>query len=373
MSRVTAWPEARRGMCFVFHSVRAVGFVALGVLTAAPLAGQSVDTSGMELFWQTADRISSGEALSTADWDVLFGHPAYAVTETSGQRRSVITHCMPAVFAPDGDVEAALRQIPDGDTRSGLYDRVCAHLEEVRDRRPELEAWLGAFDGTRLVREGLSRAAAYLPPGVQDEVALPAVYVVLFERQGFGTEAAIVLDGLTVMGQSHEWNAAFIGHEFHHAYRGAFTARIPDTPGAALLRPLDRIVSEGVASMIDKAGYVRSATMPPGFPPEFLELVAAAPDRLARIDSALASAERNPEGFVTAGRAVSAASPWGGHLNGLYMAMAIEEAFGTGALVTVQTGPVAFFTAYHRAVDALDDGRFRFSERAIEAVVAAGR
>lgn len=346
---------------------------ALGTLFAAPLAGQPVDTSGMELFWRTADRISSGEELSAADWDVLFGHPAYAITESSAQRRSVITHCLPAVFAPDGDVEAALRRLPDGDTRRGLYDRVCAHLEEVRDRRPELDAWLRTFDGTGLVREGLSRAADYLPSGVQDEVALPAVYIVLFERQGFGTEGAIVLDGLTLMDQSSEWNAAFIGHEFHHAYRRAFTVRIADTPGGALLGPLDRIVSEGVASMIDKAGYVRAAGMPPGFPPEFLELVAAAPERLARIDSALASAEANPEGFVAAGRAARAESPWGGHLNGLYMAMAIEEAFGTGALVSAQTGPVAFFTAYHRAVDALDDGRFRFSDRAIEMVVAAGR
>ena len=123
--------------------------------------------------------------------------------------------------------------------------------------------------------------------------------------------------------------------------------------------------------MIDKASYIRRGEAPSGFPPNFLDLVAEAPARLARIDSALAAAQATADGFATAARVVTGSSPWGGHLNGVYMAIAIEDAFGSAEVVAAQSDPLAFFTAYQRAVETLADGHFRFSDRSIHLVAEA--
>lgn len=341
------------------------------LVPAGPALAQPIDTSGLDLFWQVADRLSSGERLVEADWDALFAHPGYAVTEAAGQRRSVISHCMAAVFSPDGDLEAALRRLPEGDGRTGLYERVCTHLQEVRLRRSELDGHFAAFDAGALVGEGHSRASRYLPSEGPEVVPLPAVYVILFEEQGFGRPDAIVVDGLAVMTRSDDQNAEFLGHELHHSYRSTLRDPLPDGTGRALLGALERIVSEGVASMIDKASYVRRGDTPSGFPPDFLDLVAEAPARLARIDSALAATEPTADGFATAARVVTGNSPWGGHLNGVYMAIAIEDAFGSAEVVSAQRDPLSFFTAYQRAVETLTDGRFRFSDRSIRLIAEA--
>jgi hypothetical protein len=341
------------------------------LVSAAPAVAQSVDTSGLELFWSWADRLSAGERLQEADWDLLFSHPGYAVTQAAGQRRSVITHCMSSVFSPDGGVEAALRGLPDGDGRVELFERVCAHLEAVRLRREELQSHFAAVDLGALVDQGRGQAAAYLPEEGLQALPPPIVYVILFEEQGFGRPDAIVVDGLTVMTRAEERNAAFLGHELHHAYRSALMGPLPDGQGRALHVALERIVSEGVASMIDKAPHVRRGDVPPGYPEDFLVLVAEAPTRLARIDTALAGAEVSDQGFAEAARAVAANSPWGGHLNGLYMAMTIEEAFGPPAVVSAQWHPMAFVSAYQEAVHALSDGRFRFSLPTLRFLAAA--
>lgn len=341
------------------------------LVPAGQALAQRIDTSGLDLFWQVADRLSAGERLVEADWDALFDHPGYAVTEAAGQRRSVISHCMPAVFSPDGDLEAALRRLPEGEGRTGLYERVCNHLQHVRLRRRELDGHFAALDAGALVGEGRSRALRYLPSHGPEAVSPPAVYVILFEEQGFGRPDAIVVDGLAVMTRSDDRNADFLGHELHHSYRSALRGPLPDGPGRGFLVALERIVSEGVASMIDKASYVRRGETPSGFPPDFLDLVAEAPARLARIDSALVAAEPTADGFATAARVVNENSPWGGHLNGVYMAIAIEDAFGSAEVVSAQWDPLAFFTAYQRAVETLSDGRFRFSDRSIRLISEA--
>lgn len=112
--------------------------------------------------WSTADRIADGERRTASDWDAFFSHPGYAVTESSGQRRSVITHCMPAVFAPDGDVAAAKEKTPEGEGRLSLIGRVCDHMVTIAERRSDIEAWLEAVDGAGLVEAGKQAAARYL-------------------------------------------------------------------------------------------------------------------------------------------------------------------------------------------------------------------
>jgi hypothetical protein len=338
---------------------------------ARPMA--PLDLSGIDLFWSTADRLADGERLTASDWDAFFSHPGYAVTESSGQRRSVITHCMPAVFAPDGDVAAAKENPPEGEGRLSLIGRVCDHMVTIAERRSDIEAWLEAVDGAGLVEAGKRAAARYLPAGLIEGTEAPDAYVLLFEAQGFGGDEAVVMDALLVMMNGDDFNVGFLGHEFHHSYRGAVTSLDPEPEPAPLVWALERIVNEGSASMVDKAGYIRTGTIPPGFPAEFLELVAGTPERMAAIDEALATLDPTPEGYEAAAEVVRGASPWGGHLTGVYMAMAIEEAFGAEGVVEAFGSPSAFLVRYQDAVEELGgDEWFRFSDGVMEGVRGLG-
>jgi hypothetical protein len=329
-----------------------------------------LDTSGVALFWATADRLAAGDSLTDADWDAFFAHPGYAVTETSGQRASVIRHCMPAAFHPAGDLEHARANPPEGEGRQALVERLCDHMASIRAQRPELEAYVASLEGLDLLAEARRAASRYLPDGVVDHVPTPAAYVLLFEAQGFGRDGVIVLDGFMMMTQPRAQTVEFMAHELHHAYRDSFAELDPAPAAAPLVYALDGIVNEGSASMLDKAGYVRTGRTPEGFPPVFLELAAAAPERLAAIDRVLADLTPTPEGYEAAAREVRSQSPWGGHLNGTYMGMAIEDAFGRAAVVEAQVSPVRFFRSYQRAAASLGGDYFRFSDAAMAVILA---
>ncbi|TGY87638.1 hypothetical protein E5163_14485 [Marinicauda algicola] len=344
----------------------------LGALSPAGTAAAQIDTGGTALFWQTADRLAAGEALSEADWDAVFAHPGYAITEAAAQRRRAIVACMSAVFAPDGDVAATLAGF-EGDWQAPVFPRICEHLQAVRARRAEIEAFAASPDMEALLDEAVAAAAAYLPAQTVADLPRPQAYLIVFEPQGLGRDGSIVTDALYTLDKPREENVQFIGHEFHHAYRETLR-NVPAAPEAGvLLTQLDRLVHEGVASMIDKAGHIRAGTIPYQYPPEFTVWAAETPARLAAIDAALAELERSEEGYRAAARVVRDHSPSGGHMNGVYMAMAIEDGLGREALIAAQTGPLAFFTAYQAAATALDDGRFRFSEAAMANLQAISR
>lgn len=342
--------------------------VTLALAAMAP-AHAGIDTSGVDLFWQTADRLAAGGALTQEDWDAVFAHPGYAVTEAAAQRRRAIVACMNAVFAPDGDVAATLARF-EGDWQAPVFPRICEHLEEVRSRRAEIEDFTASPEMDSLLDEGAAAASAYLPASTFAAVERPRAYLILFEPQGLGRDGAIVTDALYTLTKPRAENVQFIGHEFHHAYRDTLRSVPAASDAGVLLTQLDRLVHEGVASMIDKAGHIRAGTVPHQFPPEFIVWAAETPARLAAIDAALAGLDRSAEGYRAAARVVRDNAPTGGHMNGVYMAMAIEEGLGRDALIAAQTGPLAFFTAYQDAAAVLGDGRFGFSEAAMATLQA---
>lgn len=332
------------------------------LLAAAPAFAQ-VDVSGVDQFWRTADRIAAGERLAAADWDAFFAHPGYRFTQEAGQRRPVIELCMQAVFAPGGDVAAALANRPNPQRRAELYADTCAHMATARERRAEITALLASGAVDQMLADALTAAARWLPEGATQNAAAPRVYALLFEPQGFGRRGEIVVDALYVLQRPAEQNAQFIGHEFHHGFREAYQ-RVTAAEGAEpLMQQLDRIVHEGTASMVDKAPHIRAGAIPFNYPDTFLDSVREAPQRLAKIDAALAALTPTTEGYAAAAEVVSEADPSGGHLNGVFMAMTIEDAFGRQAVIDAIAEPVAFFEAYQRA--ARTRGVFVFSDAAM--------
>lgn len=330
---------------------------------SAQLAAAQVDTSGVDQFWRTADRIASGETLSTDDWDSFFAHPGYRVTQEAGQRRPVIQLCMQAVFAPHGDVAVALQNRPNPQRRAELYADTCAHMAAAREQRAKIAAVLASGVLDRTLTNAIAAAAHWLPDGAMQRGEPPRVYALLFEPQGFGRPGEIVIDVLYTMQKPGEQNAQFIGHEFHHAYRERYRQVTWAEGAEPLIQQLDRIVHEGTASMVDKAPHFRTGMAPFGESEAFLQMIRDAPQRLAQIDVALATLTPNADGYAAAASVVDEMDPSGGHMNGVFMAMTIEDALGRQGVIDALAGPVRFFEAYQRAARAR--GQFVFSDAAI--------
>lgn len=321
---------------------------AIWLCFAQPAAAQ-IDASGVGQFWRTADRIAAGDSLSSTDWDAFFSHPGYRITQEAGQRRPVIEFCMQAVFAPGSDVVAALQNRPNPTRRAELYADTCAHMANARAQRTAINAMIESGAIEAMLADAELNAAPWLPAGAMAQGQPPHFYVLLFEPQGFGRPGEIVIDALYTMQKPREENVQFIGHELHHAYREAYQ-RVTWAEGAEpLMQQLDRFVHEGSASMIDKAPHFRAGTIPFGEPEDFLAIIRDTPERLARIDAVLTGLTPTAEGYASAADLIDEQNPGGGHLNGVFMAITIEDAIGRPALIAALTGPVAFFDAYQRA------------------------
>jgi hypothetical protein len=348
-------------------------FIAAAWLVTAQPASAQIDTSGVDQFWRTADRIAAGEVLTSADWDAFFAHPGYRFTQEAGQRRPVIELCMQAVFARDGDVATALQNRPNPNRRAELYARTCAHMAAARERRAEISDVLasGALDD--VLERAQEEAARWLPDGAMQQNAPPRVDALLFEPQGFGRRGEIVIDALYTMQKSTEQNVRFFGHEFHHGYREAYQVQTWSESAAPLMQQLDRLVHEGTASMIDKAPNYRAGTIPFGESETFLQDIRDTPQRLAQIDAVMAALSPTPDGYVAAANAVDELMLGGGHLDGVFMAMMIEEELGRDALIDAIAGPRPFFTAYQRAARARGHGAFVFSNAAMRNLRRAAR
>ncbi len=343
--------------------MRTLLFALAAWLLAAQSAAAQVDTSGVDQFWRTADRIAAGETLTGSDWDVFFTHPGYRFTQEAAQRRPVIEFCMRAVFTPGVDVAAALQNRSNRERRAELYADTCAHMSAAREQRAEIAVFLNSGAIEAASAAGLEEAARWLPADAMQRGAPPRIYVLLFEPQGFGRPGELVVDALYAMQKPAGQNAQFIGHEFHHAYRETYQ-RLAWADGAqSLIEQLDRFVHEGSASMVDKAAYYRSGTIPFGESETFLDDIRGTPQRLAQIDAVLAALSPTSESYSAAADTVDELSPGGGHLNGVFMAMTIEEGLGRETLIRSLSGPVAFFDAYQRAAQARR--QFVFSDAAM--------
>ena len=236
-------------------------------------------------------------------------------------------------------------------------------MAAAREQRQQIDAMLASGVLNADLTNAAAEAARWLPEGVTQQVELPQVYVILFEPQGFGRPREIVIDALYTMQKGEGENVEFLGHELHHSYRETLR-RLTWADGAEpLMQQLDRIVHEGTASMIDKAPRYRAAVVPIGESEDFLQLIRDTPQRLAQNDAALAGLTPTAEGYAAAANLVDEASPGGGHLNGVFMAMTIEDQLGRQALIDALSGPVVFFDAYQRA--ARSGGQFVFSDAAI--------
>ena len=332
----------------------------------------SIDLSGLDLFWGVVDKIQAGGQIVETDWNRLFSHPGYAQIERAGQRRRVVELCLPwAIANPDSPFENS--DIPAGvpNFRKGAYSNSCNHIKAILERRSELDTFIADFNEGNLFAASMDRAKAFVPP-LASQPRTPEVHLILFEPQGFSGDH-IALDLLYFMDMGEERRQQFLGHEFHHALRSALPDNSDENlPFASVFFRLLRMEQEGVASMVDKAPYIETAELAGSATSEewvnFNELFRETPNRLGEIDKALVELTVTEPDYDEIAKRIGALTPWGGHINGVYMARHIDAILGREALLDTVGKPVAFFLTYQKA--ALEGPRkvFVFSEMGLEAI-----
>lgn len=318
-----------------------------------------IDVSGTALFWRVVDGVSSGAITPDSGRAWLATHPGYQQIQRNGTRLPVIQYCLrrmaPGVRPDTFTVPAS--------TRAFLYPYMCDHLDSARVHRAEVERFAASLSADAAERAriaaALDTARAYLPAAAQT-FAAPTVYGLLFEPGGFGGET-IAIDLLHFLRRTPGDRARFFGHELHHAMMVRLPSDLREAP-ASEVRPtllwwLTRTQWEGIASLIDKRGYVRLTPTGPvpadvaatGFPREHAERLQAGAETLTKVEAAILRRVRGEATDAELTTALQESIPDGGHALGQYMALAIETAGGRSAVIEATQSRFTFIRAYQRA------------------------
>lgn len=344
-----------------------------------------IDVSGAALFWQVVDGVSSGAFSPDSGRALLATHPGYRQIDRQGNRLSVIRHCL-RLMVP-GVARDTIQ--PPTSRFASLYPRVCDHLDSVRAHRPELEAYaaiLATDTGEQArIAAALDSALALLPAAARS-LERPTIYGIFFEPGGFGG-ATIALDLLYHLRNPDDQRIGFLAHELHHSMLSrlpADRAAAATASGSATHWWLGRIQAEGIASLLDKRGYVRldqSGPVPApgmtGFPLEHASRMARSPDILAAVDRAFVlraqAANEEAEADSVFHAALEASIPEGGHALGQYMAMAIEQHGGRDAIIEATGSRYRFFELYQIAAHSTDSYAQPLSDAAARALLSFTR
>lgn len=327
----------------------------------------AIDFSGLDLFWDMADKLSADSEPTSEEWVQFLNHPGYAITEQKGGRHERIKAAMRLSFKPSllDSLEFVLNK------ESRRIAKTCQHLLEASGNREELKVLRTSLsaDG-ELMQASTQMARQYLPRKAKYSRD-PVVYVILFEANGFGGED-IAVDQLMLMRMSKEYQMRYLGHELYHSYRDQLDPyeKRSELPDIKLIHSLTRMPDEGIASLIDKKVWLEDLPEIPDssfWKPiisDFTGLYSSSNEVLQAVDEILVKYSNEEITADEASSRIGRSLPWGGHPTGTYMALLLEEAMGTEYFATVATDPIKFIIDYN--VLAKDrEGYFAFSPQAV--------
>ncbi|MGB3465497.1 MAG: DUF5700 domain-containing putative Zn-dependent protease [Cyclobacteriaceae bacterium] len=316
----------------------------------------NIDASGVAIFWEVVDTLSSDKKPSQKLWDRFANHHAYVQIQRNGNRVTYLKRILPIVFMPSKS--ETLDKVLNG--KESLTQYFATHLQEIKLNRQKLYNYLGS-NNIESYKDAYLKSLKYLPEDINEDAIDLTIYVALFEDNGFGGKV-ITVDLLHLLKNTDEENKDFLAHEFHHALRSksnTYKVTEPnDTTNQAIFRALNKLPLEGVASLIDKKKYMANNEKEEAI--EFRELIKEADKNLRKIDLALAGNLSTEE----KGEAILKSMPWGGHSVGFYLASAIEDKLGLEALIKSQYSCVDFILTYQNAAGK-DKNLYRFSDEAI--------
>ena len=366
-------------------------FFALLLLFAVPSAfAQQTDDApdlgtaemvldGVDRFYEVADTLAAGREPTAAAWDALFTAPGYArYLADSEDAAAAFEDLVRLVFDPAN--QAALADTLRAVEGAPSFDRLPFFaVLDARERSAELEKFRRALAEGGVGLEAAREAARLLPAGAAD---VPPFVFNVYKYDGTGDPDRVVADLVFLEKIGAEGARLFLAHEAHHAVRDRLSeldlpARGED-PRYYLLVALNQLRAKGIANRFDKANFFsdrlrrrfEADTSATGrwlkafffdyYGRGFQDAYAATPETVRGVDSLVTAAARadaagDDETLAEASRAVYRSLPINAHPNGYFMANAITEAFGEGALVEDVANPFAFLRLYNRAAKQSND------------------
>lgn len=317
---------------------------------------QSVDTSGIPLFWRVHDHLTQGLEPPPLLLDSLFATPGYAALEQRERRRARLIQAFRLAFLP------RLGAQPDSLEAAHSWVRsIVPHLRRAVTRRRQLDSLALAFARDPVLRQADLRARTLLP-AIGPAATLPPVSFILFARDGRGYPHLVIadLERLRTMGNPERYFA----HEFHHYHRHAMSRSSPRRPAGhgALIDVLTNLEFEGIADRLDKADVpgLSDAGLAAQFPDSserayyhgYREAFRHGGDWVVLLDSTLSGLRPDSSSVVHAAGFLARRLPDGGRVLGAFLASIIQQALGDPGLAAVAGDPPAFFAAYQRAAAA---------------------
>lgn len=304
----------------------------------------SVDFSGIPLFWRTVDILKTDRLPTQAEWDTLFLHPAYKQIQANGNRCTLLKKYMPMVYMPSRNEQ--LQKILSGD--DDFIKSLCNHLSRINEERKAITE--SRINFKELAAKALKASLDYLPTSIKKE-QFPTIYVILFEPNGFGNPE-VVLDLLFMYHSDEISNFGLIAHEAHHALRGkvAQYKRLNTTaPYTSIYNGITGLELEGIPSMLDKKDWIYKDSIQMNTEQkEFINAYRSSPVIFKTLDSLFSLVQKKKIASDKVGD-IKSMLFWGGHANGMYMAMAIEKVLGRSYLGSLVGRPIDFFLAYQQA------------------------
>jgi len=316
----------------------------------------AADFSGLKKFLEITALLAEDKEPAPEQWDALFANAGYAVLLQREFQRDFFVARFRLAFMPSR-AEALKEQLKK---ETGSRVQYLSHFLRAKALRPEIERWMAEARPAELYQEAVEKARALLPEGAID--GWPAVSFVIFAPDSRGYNP-VVLDALFCMDLGGRL-ADMVGHEFHHYYRNRF---VDLTQDQATLWVIGQIHGEGIADLIDKAGWTRKneETLTPR-EKDFMKLYRESPSFIRTMDDLLARMSEMRTGRGELGFELRRILPQSGHPTGLYMALLILEELGRPAIVKVAYDPFGFFRLFQEAAVKRGGETPRFSEAAMK-------
>lgn len=303
-------------------------------------------------FWKLSSKIRSGSTPSVAEWDSLRRTAGYQRKNISVSRWKAFTDKVSFVFTPGNEAAAEQRAAKD---ISYIPLLACLREEE------KLKNYAVNIQQSGFIDSGLARARQNLPEGYRNCFPATAIYFVLYDYDGSGTNQHVVVDLLLSYHSDRCGTAIFAGHELYHnatSYCRIKQSRFKKNPSAAhrgIFLAANAISEEATADLIDKhqlifgkgCNYLYRDTFINYQQQHAAALIIKMSDALEKLASDESGAEATMSYWMNM-------IPWAAHIPGTYISDVIRRNGFSQELIDQAQNAFKVFYLYNKAA-AMDE------------------
>ncbi len=304
------------------------------------------NSTSAEWFVRIGAKIKKGDTIGEEEWDGLFqskGYQTYLSYSDSSYKKEQVMRCMDLVFNPKNKSQLdSLLQLPIPLNSNMMEFLVFNNFNAINENMDLAKSFLRDTDFQSIFKGADSIAQTFIPANNGGRDKLFEVSILCADPDGKVIGNAIVLDLNTIMHLEYQEIMQLIAHEYHHNYRNLKTPSIKDP----VFQQINKLHQEGLADLIDKP--LPPITANGLYPEAVIDLYNATffstGEKLKALDS-LSVASKQLD-FKQSEEQFNGFLKFGGHPNGLYMALLIQQVYGLDTLVQTYNDPIGFIELY---------------------------